>query len=88
MKNTIGDIFLKNLPTLDLHGETRVTTNIMVNDFIKENHALNNKKLVVIHGMGMGIVKDETHNVMKKSKLVKSYNLSMYNSGCTIINLK
>ena len=31
---SVNNIFTKNLPSLDLHGETRDTARVLINDFI------------------------------------------------------
>ena len=62
----IDDIFLKNLPTIDLHGYDRDSARVKVEDFIKENVIMRNNKIVIIHGIGEGIVKKSVHEVLKK----------------------
>ena len=44
------DIFLKNLPSLDLHGYDRETARVATEDFIDENIILKNDKILIIHG--------------------------------------
>ena len=55
----LDDVFINNLPTLDLHGETRDSSRVLVKEFIEDNYVLRNKKVLIIHGVGKGIVKDE-----------------------------
>ena len=84
----LDDIFIKNLPTLDLHGTTRDIAKVILIDFINDNAYLENKKLVVIHGIGLGIIRKAVHDELKSNKLISSYNIDPYNSGITVINLK
>ena len=42
------DIFLKNLPSLDLHGYDRETARVATEDFIDENIILKNDKILII----------------------------------------
>ncbi len=77
----------KNVPTLDLHGETRASTEILVKEFINDNYKMGNYELVIIHGIGEGILKKEVHKVLKQMKLVKEFGLDNFNSGCTIVKL-
>ena len=42
------DIFLKNLPSLDLHGFDRETARVATEDFIDENIILKNDKILII----------------------------------------
>ena len=83
MKN----IFVDNLPSLDLHGEDRVNALIKVNEFIDDSIKLKHKKIVVIHGKGSWILKNSIHNYLKKDKRVEYYGLDI-NIGQTIISLK
>lgn len=82
------NIFIKNLPTLDLHGETYDTAVVMVNDFIMENVLLKHKKIVIIHGIGRGIVKEAVVKSLKSNKNVIDYKIDIFNHGCTIVDLK
>lgn len=88
MKNSsLDDVFINNLPTLDLHGETRDSSRVLVNEFIQDNYILKNPKIVIIHGVGKGIIKDEVINCLKHSKLVEDYHVNHYNSGCMLVYL-
>ncbi|MBO6145468.1 MAG: Smr/MutS family protein [Bacilli bacterium] len=84
----IVDPFIDFLPTIDLHGMDRVLTKIKVEEFINDNVKLRNKKVVIIHGIGQGIVKDEVFKTLKINKNVESFKLNGMNIGCTIVNLK
>ena len=56
-------------------------------NFINDNIKLGNKKIVIVHGKGEGIVKEELHFILKNDKRVKRYYLDMFNIGETIIEL-
>lgn len=84
----IENIFLKNLPCIDLHGCDRESARYETEEFIKENVIMKNKKIVIIHGIGQGIVKESVHNTLKKSKNVVKYSVDIYNEGCTVVELK
>lgn len=79
--------FLNILPTIDLHGYNRDMVKYVVTDFINDNIKLGNKKIVIVHGKGEGIVKEELHFILKNDKRVKRYYLDMFNIGETIIEL-
>lgn len=79
--------FLNILPTIDLHGYSRDMVKYVVTDFINDNIKLCNKKIVIVHGKGEGIVKEELHFILKNDKRVKRYYLDMFNIGETIIEL-
>lgn len=80
--------FLDILPKVDVHGYNRDMMPYVLETFINDNLKLNNKKIVIIHGKGNGILKDEIHYILKKDKRVEKYYLDGFNTGCTVIELK
>lgn len=82
------DIFLKGLPTIDLHGFDSDSAKVSTNDFINENIIMKNSKIVIIHGIGKGIVKKSVHDVLKHRKDVIRYHTDNLNNGCTIAYLR
>ena len=82
-----GSPFLNILPSIDVHGFTRETVYVPVSDFINDNIKLRNKKIVIIHGIGYGILRDEINRRFKRDKRVKKLYLSIDNAWCTIIEL-
>ncbi len=79
-------IFTNNMPSIDLHGEDRVTALIKVDEFIKDSIKLRNKYIVIIHGKGTWILKNAIHDYLKRDKRVKEYALDI-NIGQTIVSL-
>ena len=77
----------KNLPFIDLHGETSDISVILVKDFIEDNYKLKNKQVIIIHGIGKNILKKAVHQELKTNKLVKSYKQDNFNPGETIVEL-
>ena len=88
MKSSLDDIFLSSLPKLDLHGETKDSTRMLLNEFIYDNYILKNEKIVVIHGIGRGILKEEVKKILKSNKYVTDFHINNYNIGCTLVYLK
>ena len=84
---TLGSPFLNILPSLDVHGYTRDTVIYPVSDFINDNLKLNNKKILIIHGIGNRILSREINMYFKKDKRVKKVYISSENDGCSIIEL-
>ena len=80
--------FYNNLDSLDLHGETRDTIYTVLYDFIKDNLKLKNEIIVIVHGKGQGILKEEIHYYLKRMKEVKKYYLHYWNQGSTIVELR
>jgi len=88
MKNSFDDIFVKNLPALDLHGEIKDSARVLIKDFIHDNYVLRNTKVLIIHGVGTGVIKEEVKRCLKNNKYVIDYHQNMFNAGCTIVYLK
>lgn len=84
----MGDIFLNNLPSLDLHGYDRECARVAINDFINDNIRMKNPKILIIHGKGTGILRATTKETLSKNKYVNNFQTSIFNEGCTIVNLK
>ena len=80
MINSLDDIFIDNLPKLDLHGETRDSSRVLVKEFINDNYILKNNKIIIIHGIGKGIIKEEVYKILKTENNVISFHLNHYNS--------
>ena len=77
----------KNLPTLDLHGETKDISKVLINEFIEDNYKMKNYKIVIVHGIGKKILLKTTQEVLKQNDKVESYKLDNFNTGQTIVNL-
>ncbi len=76
-----------NLPTLDLHGYDRDYARIMINDFISDNYKIKNRKVIIIHGNGSGVIKKTTQETLRRNKLVEEYKIDNFNDGQTIVNI-
>lgn len=83
-----NDIFLNMYPIIDLHGMDRDTAIVTVKDFISDNIKLNNKKIIIIHGKGSGILKESVHIYLNKDNRVLEYKIDNFNSGLTVASLK
>ena len=82
------DPFLYTVPELNIHGMDRITARIEIDVFIDNQLRIKNKKIIIIHGKGEGILKKETHDFLKKDKRVLEYKINNYNDGETIVVLK
>lgn len=81
-------VFVDHYPKIDLHGYDRATARVAINDFILDNYKMQNEVLVIIHGIGSGALREETHNVLQKHPLVIDYKTYYFNNGCTIVQIK
>lgn len=77
--------FNKYVPKLDLHGYDREYANYKINEFINDNYKIGNERIIIIHGVGTGILRKETHKILKNNKKVKEFKLNNFNSGETIV---
>ena len=48
---------------------------------------MKNKKVIIIHGNGTGIIKKTTQQTLRKNKYVKSYKIDNFNDGQTVVEL-
>ncbi len=88
MKTALDDVFSSSLPALDLHGEIRDSARVLINEFINDNYILRNDKIVIIHGVGTGALKEETTEILKRNKYVLEYHVNHFNVGCTLVYLR
>lgn len=79
---------LSRLPSIDLHGIDREYARILINDFILDNYQMRNEKIAIIHGVGTGIIRKTTHDVLKRNKFVQEYKTDYFNAGMTVVVLK
>ena len=81
-------IFTQNLPSIDLHGFDCEYANIKINEFIHDNVIMKNEIVVIIHGIGSGKIKEQTHKTLRQNKNVLDFKLFYNNVGTTIVKLK
>ena len=48
---------------------------------------MKNEFICIVHGIGMGILKEEVHKVLKSSKDILDFKLFYNNVGCTIAKI-
>lgn len=82
-----GIIDYSRLPKLDLHGEYKSISRVLINEFINDNIKKKNRFVIIIHGKGSGALKKETNDVLKKNKNVLEYKICYFNDGETIVKL-
>ena len=78
------DPFTVMLPHIDLHGETTMTIEYLIDSFIRDNIKLENAKVVIIHGKGREEKKNKTHEILKHNHNVSKYYIDSLNDGQTI----
>lgn len=80
-------VFIDQYPKLDLHGYDRETARVAILDFIQENKKLKQEIFVIVHGVGSGILRETTKQILSQNKLVLEFKTYYYNSGCTIVRI-
>lgn len=81
----------KNLlkcPILDLHGETKEISKVLIKEFIEDNKKLKNYKVLIIHGIGNKILMKTTQEELRINNNVESYKIDNFNIGQTIVIIK
>ena len=63
-------ILYNNIPTIDLHGETKEVAVLKVKEFIEDNIKLKNFLIAIVHGIGEGVLKEEIHKYLKTDNLM------------------
>lgn len=87
-ENTIANLlFIDRFPKLDLHGYDRECARVAIQDFILENKKLKNEYVVIVHGIGSGILRNTTQEVLRRNKDVVSARIDYYNGGCTVVHI-
>lgn len=81
-------MILSSYPKLDLHGMDREYATFKVKEFIDDCYKLKYEKIVIIHGIGTGVLKDAVRSYLQKDKRVLEYKLDFMNPGCTLVTLK
>lgn len=77
-----------NLPTLDLHGLDREYARILINDFINDYYKIGDSKVIIVHGIGTGILRKTTQEVLRRNKKVENYRIDPFNPGTTVVEIK
>lgn len=75
-------------PVLNLHGETRDSAPFLINSFVNDNMKLKIEYIGIIHGRSSNILKNTTHDLLKRNKYVDSFKVDIFNPGLTIVKLK
>ena len=81
-------MFIDRYPKLDLHGFDRDSARVAINDFILDNIKMKNEIIVIVHGIGLGVIRNTTNEVLAKNKNVLEYKSHYQNRGCTLVHLK
>lgn len=81
-------MLFKNLPTLDLHGETVASSKVLIDAFLKEHYKNRNQLVKIVHGIGTGVLKKNIPLILKSHPLVLKYQTDFFNSGVLIVEIK
>lgn len=86
---TINEVvFIDSLPKLDLHGFDRDSARVAINDFIRDNKKMGNEVVLIVHGIGLGIVRDVCINTLGHNRDVLEFKSAYANRGCMLVQIK
>ena len=86
---TINEVvFIDNLPKLDLHGFDRDSARVAINDFIRDNKKMGNEVVLIVHGIGLGIIRETCQNTLNHNKDVVDFKSVYNNRGCMLVQIK
>ena len=57
-------------------------------DFVRDNYQMKVETIVIVHGIGLGILRKATQEVLRKNKYVDTFKIDNFNIGQTIVKLK
>ncbi len=81
-------IFIDSLPKLDLHGYDRDSARVIINDFIRDNKKMGNEVVNIVHGIGMGIMREVCIYTLSHNKDVIDFKSAYGNRGCMLVQIK
>ena len=73
-------------PVLDMHGFDRDYARIMIKDFILDCVSTKVEKAIIIHGIGSGVLRKTTHEVLRHNPYVSEFKIDIFNAGQTIVS--
>lgn len=73
-------------PVLDMHGFDRDYARIMIKDFILDCVSMKVEKAIIIHGIGSGVLRKTTHEVLRHNPYVNEFKIDIFNAGQTIVS--
>lgn len=86
---TINEVvFIDSLPKLDLHGFDRESARVAINDFINDNKKMGNEIVVIVHGIGLGIVRETCIQTLSRNKDVLEFKGAYGNRGCMLVQIR
>ncbi len=86
---TINEVvFIDSLPKLDLHGFDRESARVAINDFINDNKKMGNEIVVIVHGIGLGIVRETCIQTLSRNKDVLEFKSAYGNRGCMLVQIR
>lgn len=80
-------LYRSTMPTLDLHGEDRISAAIALREFLNDNYKLKNSEIAIIHGIGGGILRGVVRDILKSDRRVCEFGIDYFNIGCTLVKL-
>ena len=81
-------MILSSYPSIDLHGFDREYALFKVKDFISDCYKLKYEYLVIVHGIGLGIVRETCIQTLSRNKDVLEFKSAYGNRGCMLVQIR
>lgn len=78
------------MKVLDIHGKIASEAQVLVTSFIKQSYVTRSQQVAIIHGNGKYILQKKTHEVLRNSQYVESFEYAppqFGGTGATIVKL-
>ena len=63
-------------------------SNNYFNDFINDNKKMGNEIVVIVHGIGLGIVRETCIQTLSRNKDVLEFKSAYGNRGCMLVQIR
>ena len=76
---------------IDVRGYNTEDAIYEIDKFLDDSFIANLNEVIIVHGKGAGVLRNNISNFLKKHKLVKSFSFSKFNEGgdgATVVKLK
>lgn len=88
MSKITNNPFLAKCPYIDIHAEYSEIAKVLINQFLNESIKMGEEKVIILHGKGKDILRQTTHEILKKNPNVIKYYYDGINNGLTVVELK
>lgn len=88
MSKITNNPFLAKCPYIDIHAEYSEIAKVLIYQFLNDSIKMGEEKVIILHGKGKDILRQTTHEILKKNPNVIKYYYDGINNGLTVVELK